>query len=63
MSMTVLKILYINTYNHNIDKENIEEKALKSFILHDMENFLEQLDEVFYFRKSEYKIMIDNFQF
>ena len=52
--------IYINTYNDNIDKENIEEKALKSFILRDMENFLEQLGEGFYFRKSEYKIMIGN---
>ena len=52
--------IYINTYNDNIDKENIQEKALKSFILRDMENFLEQLGEGFYFRKSEYKIMIGN---
>ena len=50
--------IYINTYNSN--KEEIEEKALKSFILRDMENFLEQLGDGFYFRKSEYKIMIGN---
>lgn len=50
--------IYINT--HGNDKENIEEKALKSFILRDMENFLEQLGEGFYFRKSEYKIIIGN---
>ena len=52
--------IYINTYNSNINKEDIEEKALKSFILRDMENFLEQLGDGFYFRKSEYKIMIGN---
>ena len=52
--------IYINTYNSNVDKENIEEKTLKSFILHDMENFLEQLGDGFYFRKSEYKIIIGN---
>ena len=52
--------IYINTYNDNFDKKNIEEKALKSFILRDMENFLEQLGDGFYFRKSEYKIMIGN---
>ena len=50
--------IYINTYGDN--KENIEERALKSFILRDMENFLEQLGDGFYFRKSEYKIMIGN---
>ena len=52
--------IYINTYNSNINKENLEEKALKSFILKDIENFLEQLGDGFYFRKSEYKIMIGN---
>ena len=52
--------IYINTYNSSISKEEIEEKALKLFILRDMENFLEQLGEGFYFRKSEYKIMIGN---
>lgn len=52
--------IYINTYRNNIDKENIQEKVLKSFILRDMENFLEQLGEGFYFRKSKYKIMIGN---
>ena len=52
--------IYINTYNAIIDKENVEERVLKSFILRDMENFLEQLGEGFYFRKSEYKIMIGN---
>ena len=35
--------IYINTYGN--DKENIEKKALKSFILRDMENFLEQLNK------------------
>ena len=52
--------ILINAFDNNIDKENIEEKVLKSFILHDMENFLEQLGDGFYFRKSEYKIMIGN---
>ena len=31
--------IYINTYNNNIDKENLEEKALKSFILKDFNAF------------------------
>ena len=52
--------IYINTYNSNISKEDIEEKALKTFILRDIENFLEQLGDGFYFRKSEYKIIIGN---
>ncbi len=52
--------IYINAYNNNVDKENIAEKTLKVFILRDMENFLEQLGDGFYFRKSEYKIMIGN---
>ena len=52
--------IYINTYSNNVNKDTIEEKVLKSYILKDMENFLEQLGEGFYFRKSEYKIIIGN---
>ncbi len=52
--------IYVNTYNSNINKEDIQEKALKAFILRDIENFLEQLGHGFYFRKSEYKIIIGN---
>ena len=50
--------IYINTFNS--DKENISEKTLKSFILRDIENFLEQLGNGFTFIKSEYKIIIGN---
>ena len=50
--------IYINTFNN--DKENISEKTLKSFILRDIENFLEQLGNGFTFIKSEYKIIIGN---
>ena len=35
--------IYINTFNN--DKENISESTLKSFILRDIENFLEQLGQ------------------
>ena len=52
--------IYINTYDNNIDKENIEEKVLKSFILRDMDNFLEQLGDGFSYIKNEYKIIIGN---
>ena len=52
--------IYINTYNNNLDKENIEEKALKSFILRDMNNFLKQLGDGFAYMDNEYKIMIGN---
>ena len=51
--------ILINTYN-NLDKEIISEKTLQAFILKDIENFLEQLGEGFFFRKSEYKIIIGN---
>ena len=51
--------IYINTYN-NLNKEEISEKTLKSFILRDMDNFLEQLGDGFFYRKSEYKILIGN---
>ena len=50
--------IYINTYNSNINKEDIEEKALKSFILRDMDNFLKQLGQGFAYMANEYKIMI-----
>ena len=50
--------IYINTYNSNINKENIEEIALKAFILKDMDNFLLQLGQGFAYMANEYKIMI-----
>ena len=50
--------IYINTYNSNINKEDIEEKALKSFVLKDMDNFLKQLGQGFAYMANEYKIMI-----
>jgi len=52
--------IYINTFNRNIDKNNISEKVLKSFILKDLDNFLEQLGNGFSYIKSEYKIIIGN---
>ena len=51
--------ILINTYN-NLNKDEISEKLLKSFILRDMDNFLEQLGDGFFYRKSEYKILIGN---
>ena len=50
--------IYINTFG-NI-KENIEEKALKSFILRDLDNFLKQLGNGFCYIENEYKIFIGN---
>ncbi len=50
--------IYINTYGNN--KTNIEEKALKSYILRDMDNFLKQLGDGFAYMANEYKIMIGN---
>ena len=50
----------INTYDSSIDKENIEEKVLKSLILKDMPNFLKQLGNGFSFIDEEYKIIIGN---
>ena len=50
----------INTYDISIDKENIEEKVLKSLILKDMPNFLKQLGNGFSFIDEEYKILIGN---
>ena len=52
--------ILINTFDSNIDKENIEEKVLKSFILKDLDNFLNQLGEGFAYIANEYKIMIGN---
>ncbi len=52
--------IYINAYNNNVDKENIEEKALKSFILRDIDNFLLQLGNGFTYAANEYKIQIGN---
>ncbi len=52
--------ILINTFDSNIDKENIEEKVLKSFILKDLDNFLKQLGEGFAYIANEYKIMIGN---
>ena len=51
--------IIINTYN-SFDKENIEEKILKTFILRDMDNFLRQLGDGFTYMANEYKIMIGN---
>ena len=58
VSSYIKSTIYINTFNN--DKENISEKTLKSFILRDIENFLEQLGNGFTFIKSEYKIIIGN---
>ena len=52
--------IYINTYNSNISKEGIEEKALKSFILRDMNIFLLQLGQGFSYIANEYKFLIGN---
>ena len=52
--------ILINTYNCSIDKENIEEKVLKTLILRDMPNFLKQLGNGFSFIDEEYKILIGN---
>ena len=50
--------ILINTYGNIIDKEKIEEKVLKSFILRDMNNFLKQLGNGFCYIEDEYKIQI-----
>ena len=52
--------IYINTYNDDFDKENIEEKVLKTLILRDIDNFLLQLGQGFAYMANEYKIMIGN---
>ena len=54
--------VYINTFNDNVDKENIEEKVLKAFILKDLKNFLKQLGNGFAYIEDEYKIMIGSKQ-
>ncbi len=48
----------INTFDNN--KEDISEKALKSYVLRDLDNFLEQLGSGFSYIKNEYKITIGN---
>ena len=52
--------IIINTFDENIDKENIEEKVLKSLVLRDMDNFLIQLGNGFSYIANEYKIIIGN---
>ena len=52
--------IYINTYENIINKTNIEEKALKTFILRDIDNFLKQLGDGFCYVENEYKILIGN---
>lgn len=52
--------IYINTYGNIINKTNIEEKVLKTFILRDMDNFLKQLGDGFCYMANEYKILIGN---
>ena len=52
--------IVINTFNCSLNKENIEEKVLKSLILKDICNFLKQLGNGFSFIDEEYKIMIGN---
>ena len=48
----------INVYNAS--KEEISEKILKQYILHDMDNFLRQLGNHFAYIANEYKVMIGN---
>ena len=48
----------INTYNSS--KEEISERILKQYILHDMDNFLRQLGNGFAYMANEYKIMLGN---
>ena len=48
----------INIYGKDVI--NVTEKALKEYILHDLEHFLEELGNGFAFIKSEYKIKIGN---
>lgn len=50
--------IYVNTYNNN--KDNISEKALRTFIIKDMNNFLKQLGNGFCYIEDEYKIQIGN---
>ena len=48
----------INTFSDK--KEDISERVLKSYILKDLDNFLEQLGQGFSYIKNEYKIIIGN---
>ena len=48
----------INTYN--VSKEEISERILKEYILHDMDNFLRQLGNGFAYMANEYKITPGN---
>ena len=50
--------ILINTYDNL--KEDISEKALKTYILRDLDNFLKQLGDGFAYLSSEYKIIIGN---
>ena len=50
--------ILIKTYDNNINKEEISEKTLKSFILRDINNFLKQLGNGFCYIEDEYKIQI-----
>ena len=50
--------IIINTYDSF--KEDISEKALKKYILNDLDNFLKQLGDGFAYISNEYKIMIGN---
>ena len=43
----------INTYNEN--KDNISERALRTYILKDMDNFLKQLGNGFCYIENEFK--------
>ena len=52
--------IYINTFDTNFSKTNIEEKVLKTFILRDIDNFLKQLGDGFCYMANEYKIIIGN---
>ena len=52
--------ILINTNDNSVNKENITEKALKSFILRDMSNFLKQLGDGYSYIDNEYKIIIGN---
>ena len=52
--------IFIKTYSNNLNNEEIPEKALKSFILRDIDNFLLQLGNGFAYMANEYKIMIGN---
>ena len=48
--------IYINAFGNA--EENIEESALKSFILRDLDNFLKQLGDGFCYIENEYKIQV-----